>query len=393
LERKSVNDTRRFIWTAEDGRKIFAVISDTQVFFGNDEDSINRCLLAKRGETESLAQHEKFVSRRIRPEERLAFGFISTEGIKKIADLVGVSVAVGQTEDASGRGFISRILPQILNNATREISWVASKNKEGISDSLNISTQPEITEVLSETISASRRRTDDFVKFLPAETYSFTRYNLKSPQLSFRSLLMVLAKQTDAVNSRLILSLSNSLLGSYGIADAEKFLTAIDNEIFTVQLDEDGDKSLAIVQVIDLEKIKQSIVEELDLNKDPEKIGTEGKFWISEDQSFAAGLKGKFFFIGEPESVRKSMKTFSSPKFIDKSLLENFKLSNTVATTITKDLETAQNLRRILGGGEVNKKLKPGFILIKTNFNKRRIRRSYLSEFGFLGTIIEQFDN
>lgn len=385
LERKSVNDTERFIWTAGDGRKTFAVISDSQVFFGNDEESINKCLSAKRGESESLLRNENLSLIYEKAKGKLAFGFISNAGIKQIADLVGVTVAVGQAEDADARGFISGILPQILNKTTQEITWTAEKIGQGIEDEIFIKTENETSKILSETLVSANKNSAEILKFIPPEISSVTRYNLKNPQIAFRSLLLTTAKNTDSVNAKIISAFSNSLLASYGIADAEGFLSAIDSEIITARLNDE--ERFAVVKVRDFEKLKQTIVEEIDFGKEPQISEKDVKLWISEDENLAVGLIGNYFVIGDLESVRKSINNKTS---INSALFTNFKQSTAVASTLEKDFETAEKITEILGKPKKNQTF-TNYILTQTRFNKQGIVRKYISDYGFLGTIIEQF--
>ncbi len=387
LEKKSVNDTERFTWTASDGRKTFAVISDSQVFFGNDEESINKCLSAKRGEAENLLKDENLSAEYEKAKGKLAFGFISNDGIKQIADLVGVTVAVGQSEDENARGFISRILPQILTNTTREITWTAEKTAVGIEDEIFIKTENEISRVLSQTLVSTGKNSVEILKIIPPDASSVTRYNLKNPQIGFRSLLLVTAKNTDPANAKIISAFSNSLLGSYGIADAEGFLRAVDSEIITARIGEDG--RIAIVKILDFEKVKQTIVEEINFSKEPQTIEKGGKLWIAEDENLAVGLIGNYFVIGDLESVKKSI---GNQTPINSALFTNFKQSKAVATTLTKDSETAENIVKVLGKPKKNQNFE-NYVLTQTRFNKQGIERKYISDFGFLGTIIEQFGN
>ncbi len=387
LEKKSVNNTERFTWTASDGRKTFAVISDSQVFFGNDEELINKCLLAKRGEAESLLKNENLSLEYEKAKGKLAFGFISNEGIKQIADLVGITVAVGQTDDENSRGFISRILPQILTNTTREITWTVEKTNKGIEDEIFIKTENETSKVLSETLVSNTTNSNEILQFIPPETSSVTRYNPKNPQIAFRSLLLTTAKNSDAVNAKIISAFSNSLLASYGVADAEGFLSAVDSEIITVRLNDE--ERFAVVKVKDFEKLKQTIVEEINFAKEPQAIGKNGKLWFADDKSLAVILIGDYFVIGDLESVSKSIENKNPINF---NLFTDFKNSKSVAVTLTKDLETTEKIVQILGKPKANQ-TSESYILTQTRFNKQGIEQKYISDFGFFGTIIEQFGN
>ncbi len=388
LERKSVNDTERFIWTANDGRRTFAVISDSQVFFGNDEESLNKCLSAKRGESESLLKNENLSLEYEKSKNALAFGFVSNEGIKQIADLVGVTVAVGQTEDENARGFIARILPQILDKTTREITWTANKTERGIEDLIFIRTDSETSKVFSETLVSSNKKSLEISKFLPADVSSVTLYNLKNPQIAFRSLLLVTAKNTDAANAKIISAFSNSLLSSYGVADAEGFLSAVESEIITVRLSDEN--RFAVVKIKNFEGVERAFVKDINLTKEPQQIGKDGKLWLSEDKSSAVVLIEDFLLMGDAEGVRKSVSENSTAAFQNADLFANFAQSKAAANTLTKDSETTENIIKILGTPKQNQKAVT-YTFVQTQFGKQGIERKYISDFGFLGTIIEQF--
>ena len=396
LEKKSVNDTERFIWTASDGRKTFAVISGSQVFFGNDEESINKCLLAKRGEAESLLKNENLSLEYEKAKGKLAFGFISNEGINQIADLVGVTVAVGQSEDENARGFISRILPQILSNTTREITWTAEQTVNGIEDEIFIKTENETSKVLSQTLVSSTRKAGKIYDFLPPQTSTVTRYNLKNPQIAFRSLLLVTANNTDAVNAKIISAFSNSLLLQYGIADAEMFLSEVESELITAKIDE---ASIAIVQTKDLEKIKESFIE--DLKADSDLTETQKvEIWKSAENDLAVVFFEDILLMGDAEGVLKCVAAWRKRKISPLEAEKDFTKSQTflkllkstaVAATFSKDAETTETIVKVLGKPNQKGRNSNNYTLVETSFNRLGIKRSYISDFGFLGTIIEQF--
>lgn len=399
LERKSVNETERFTWTANDGRKTFAVVSGTQVFFGNDEESVYKCLSAKRGETENLLKNENLSAEYENAKGKLAFGFISNQGVKQIAEIVGVTVAVGQSEDENARGFIANILPQILNKSVKEITWTTNKTERGIEDEIFIKTEKEVADVLSETLVSSNQNSNEFYNFLPLETFSVTRYNLKNPQIAFRSLLLTTAKQTDVINGKIIAAFSNSLLSSYGIADAEGFLSAVDSEILTARLDENGDKKISLVKVKDFEKLKQTFREDVNFSQTNEKE-SDVEIWNSTDESFSVVLVKDVLIFGDAESVKKTLeihrKRQISPietekDFTKNNLFSSLKKSKATSSTFTKDFETSEKVINVLGKVKESQQATYSNSLVETNFTKRGIERKYVSDFGFLGTIVEQF--
>jgi hypothetical protein len=83
LDKTPRKDGQYYVWTSQDGsKKAYALQQGSLVYFGNDESAIERCLAVARGETESIAKSSK-----ITEGERLAFGYISPEGVGQIANI------------------------------------------------------------------------------------------------------------------------------------------------------------------------------------------------------------------------------------------------------------------------------------------------------------------
>ncbi len=104
MEMTPRNDGKFYVWTAQDSRKAFALQQDSLVFFGNDETAIERCQAVKRGEADSIAKNPK-----ITDEDRLAFGYVSPDGIGQIANIAGVSMAMGASEEDEVKSFVAGV--------------------------------------------------------------------------------------------------------------------------------------------------------------------------------------------------------------------------------------------------------------------------------------------
>src|SRR5215204_114887 len=250
---------KSFVWTAKDGRKAFAFVKDSRIFFSNDETALEKSLAVFRGEADSLQKNESLGRMRDGAKDALAFGYVSTDGIAQISNFAGVSTALASTDDDEGRSFIARVLPQILRGSVREIFWTATRTEQGIEDKYAISLSPENASVLKETLVPAAQNQTNSAEFLPSDVSGVTRYNLQNPQIAWRSLLLVAGKNADAGSAKILIAFSGSLLDPYGVADAEAFLSVIDSEIWTAAFDTEGEKSVAVVTVKDTEKIKKSI--------------------------------------------------------------------------------------------------------------------------------------
>jgi len=389
LDSTDKNGGRSFIWTAKDGRKVYAFVKDSRVFFSNDETALEKSLAVARGEADSLIKNESLAKSRESAQSALAFGYVSPDGIEQISNLAGVSTAVDATEDEEGRSFIARVLPQILRGAVKEIFWAANATEQGIEDKYTISLTPENSAVVKETLVPATLTQSNFVEFLPSEVFSATRYNLQNPQIAWRSLLLVAGKNADATSAKILIAYSGSLLDPYGIADAETFLSAVDPEVWTANFDAEGEKSVAVVQIKNLEAVKKSI-NEIDFKKTAEKQ-ENADVWKSQDgETMAAFIENKLI-LGDSESVIKCLQTKTSGQnFTRNPAWQKFAETGAVAVTYGKD-QTEKTIE-VLG----EKKVENAQILTnyttETRFNANGIERKTVSPFGLIGRILGQFE-
>ncbi len=379
-----------FTWTSKTDHKVFAFVKESQIFFGNDAAAIERCLAVKRGEADSLLKNESLTRAYAgNSENSLAFGYVSADGIAQISNLVGVSVASETAKEAEGQSFIARVLPQILRNTTREIVWTAQKTASGIEDKLLISLTPENASVLKETLSQSAEVQSNSFEFLPPNAFSVTRYNLKNPQVAWRSLLLVSAKNTDPMSGNLIIQFSDQVLESYGISDAEMFLSAVDSNIVTAKFDGDGEKSVTIATVKDAEKIKKSLSEEINFKSPPEKI-ENAEIWKARDKQMSAAFVENKLILGETDSVLKCLAARSGGEnFTKTQIFQNFAEVKAAAITFSKDPNTAEKIVAIFGEAKDENKFFMTDYLTETRITEKGIERKTVSAFGLIGTILE----
>ena len=380
---------KSFVWTAKDGRKAFAFVKDSKIFFSNDETALEKSLAVFRGEADSLVKNESLGRMRETAAGSLAFGYVSSDGIAQISNLAGVSTALDATDDEEGRSFIARVLPQILRGSVKEIFWTAAKTEQGIEDKYTISLTPENTSVLKETLVPAAPAPTNSAEFLPTDVFSATRYNLQNPQIAWRSLLLVAGKNADAVSAKILIAYSGSLLEPYGIADAETFLSAVDSDIWTANFDAEGENSVAIVGVKDAEKIKKSIAG-IDF-KVPGEKREAAEIWKSADGEAAAFVENKLI-LGETESVLKCLQAKSSGQNFTRSpAWKKFSETNAVAVTYGKD-STEKTVEALGEKKAENVQILTNFTT-ETRFNASGIERKTVSPFGFIGSILEQFED
>jgi hypothetical protein len=388
LETSEKNDGKFLTWTANDDRQVFAFVQGSLIYFGNDAAAMAKCLAIRKGEGESLATNESLT--RAYSENNLAFGYVSSEGVKQVAALAGIFAAVKTTEEASGRNFIAGILPQIAQNTIKEIVWTANKKDHGMEDVFSVSLTTETATVVKETLATVAETTNDSIDFLPADFSSSTRYNLQTPLTAWRNLLFVTAKNAGGVSGNLLIKFSDSLLEPYGISDAETFLGAIDSEILTAQFDAGGEKSLAIVTVKDAKNIKSSISKSINFDSESEKYNN-AEIWFSADKNKAAAFIGNKLILGESESVLKGLREKQSERNFPKNLsYQNFAASRAAAATIARDFDSAEKVVEVLAKKKDADRKLATFYFTETSFTEKGIERKTVSDFGLVGTILSQ---
>lgn len=394
LNKGEKNGVKFFHWIGKDKQKIFASIAGSLIYIGNDETIIDKCLAVKRGEADNLLKNENFAAayEKNKDEKNLAFGYISTDGIAQIANLAGISVAIGTSEEDVIRSFIAKILPVLVQKTAKEAVWTAQKTEKGIEDKIEIKTETEVSAVWKETLIGANNPKFEAAQFIPNEFNSFTRYNLQNPQIAWRSILLTSSKQLDSLSGKILSEASGSFFEPYGIAEGETFLSAVGNEIVTLRFDDEGDETVVIADVKDAEKLKKSISPEINFKAQPEKQNNI-EIWKSEDKTLSAVFIGNNLILGETESINKCLKAKESGNnFTKTDYFQHFTNNNSSAVTISKDSETAKKIAEALGDSKEENQNWTSFYLTDSRFDGDGIKRKTVSDFGLIGVIIEQFD-
>jgi hypothetical protein len=385
LETSERHGGRYFIWTSKDGRKAFALVLGSLVLFGNDESAIERCLAVRSGEFDAISKNPK-----ITDSDRLAFGYVSPDGVAQIANVAGVALAKSSSEEAEVQSFIARVLPDLLRNTVMDTTWTATAADTGIEDMLIFSTNPEIAAVLNETLVPTGNPDRDLAAFVPSESVSVTRYDMRDPQVAWRSVLLTAQKAAGTVSGEVIGALASSLFEPYGVDDPELFLASVGPTLFTAHFDAEGETAVSIALVKDPARLKRSIAKEIELTKLPEKEGN-AEIWRSVDGDVGVAFLDGVAVTGAIESVLKCVRAKQSGENILKSgRFQAFFASNAVAVTAGNDTDSAARIADVIGERTApNLRLLLPFVT-ETRLNKRGVERRTISDFGLIGSIIAQ---
>lgn len=378
-----------FTWTAKDGRKSFALVIDSLIYFGNDESAIDKCLAVRRGEADSLAKAGK-----VRPSQpgTLASGYIGSDGVAQISSVIGLKFASEAGEEAEVKSAISSILPLLLRNSVTEISWTAEKTDQGIVDSYMVTMPPELARVLNETMAPSDDPDRSLLNFVPDGAASVTAYNLKDPQVAWRSVLLAARKQTDPTVGKAISEFSSIFFVPYGIGDPEIFLSSVNHFLITVKCDAEGEKPAVIATSRNISQTERSMLK--DLLPVKEKRSEDGEVRMTNDNDLTALLKGNRIAIGDSDCVGRinaeDIFMNGGPSVRDDVYLKQLRSSSAPITSLGSDTTSAGQIAEVVATKRSDSVIRPSAYFTETRFTGTGMERKTTSDFGFVGWIIAQ---
>jgi hypothetical protein len=204
------------------------------------------------------------------------------------------------------KSFIATVLPQLLRNSVKDMTWTATRTDAGIEDKLIVRLDDESARVFNETLIPAADRSGEIADFVPAEFATATRYMIRDPQIAWRSLLLTTRKKTDDTSGALIIAFSGSLFEPYGVENAEAFLSSVGSPILTVKPTGDDDEVAVIAPVKDAAKIRSSLAKEIDFAA-PAEMQFGAEFRRSKDGEVGVGIVGDTIVAGETGTVLKCL--------------------------------------------------------------------------------------
>jgi len=386
LEKSDKDGGKSYTWTAEDGRKAFAVVIDGLVYFANDASAIDKCLAVKRGESDSFASTGKLPSP---DKDTLASGYVSTEGVARIADLAALKFASDASDEFEIQSAIAGLLPKLVRESISEIRWTCKSSADGIIDSYNVELSPTVAAELSDSFRVKDSTQNVPFQWVPSGASSATRYNLGEPERAWGSVLAIVQKLLDPSAAGIFKLASGSFFEPYGIADPEKFFDSGVSVIETANFSDDGDRPVMMASTfVDEGKLHASLLPGL---RDQKRDGIRQ----TEDGETAAFQLDLTLVAGESQAIRSLYPYFISserknsvagvlPASVDKNaMILTYGTDNSSATGVAKMFSGKDNASRKVGSR----------YFVETSVSKSGITRKTTSEIGFVGWLIAQFGN
>ncbi len=388
LNRVGKYDGDLYEWAAADGRRSYALVIGSAVYFSNDIAAMEKCLSVQHGEQTAIAVRPEFTA----PDELLASGYISEDGIAQIANLLGVSAAMNTGEDADVQSFVARVLPQAVRRIAGEISWSAKRTDGRIEDEYRIKLKDGTAAKAAEAFSVLSGRTDDgLYAFVPKDPAAATRYDIADPKKAWNAAVEITREHVDPVSANLINIFSATLFEPYGIADPDGFLENIDGSIVTVKLRGEDESAAFIASVKDVEKANAAFTEDIRSIGTPERTGG-AEIRRSEDGEIAAAFFGNVVIAGSSDAVEKCLGAKRTGENIAQFPGYQYFHENGFSAVTAADVTDAGLLMfEAFGGAKDDAAAVPLYSVTRTSYDADGMRRVVVSDFGLIGDLIARF--
>ncbi|HEY8187576.1 MAG TPA: hypothetical protein VIF64_16005 [Pyrinomonadaceae bacterium] len=300
--RFSIDGVEFIEWSAPEGsRQIVATIIGSLVIVGNTERVVQTCMAVSLGRRPSLKDDVEL--RRVRLQlarkHDLAFGYVPPANSARLL-AVGLPLLLGR---APGDTEFQRLITNGAAKIFGSLAWTSRPYLTGIEDQYLITLQPPIAARLKPSFAVANVNSQ-LERLLPEDVYSVTSYRFASPATTWLSLKTAVSSQVDALSTIVFSSLLKSSLLSYGINDPDSFLSAVDGELLTLRLDENGERSILIGHVQDRSTLRDVFTKKMGLTPRNDQ-GQQFETFENAQGEFAASFISDFIVVGPSADVRR----------------------------------------------------------------------------------------
>jgi hypothetical protein len=299
FRRTSVDGVDFMEWTAPEGsRQIVAAISGSLIIIGNNRRAVENCLAVARGHQPSLKDDPDLHRARsqITGSDPLTFGYVPTQNSARLLS-IGIPLLLGR---APGDNDFQKLIATGAAKLFGSLAWTSRAYNTGIEDRYQVSLKPSVITQLKPSFSSAT--SNDKPPIPPAGFYSASYYKFRDPHGAWQALKTTVSSHVDALSAAVFSAVLKSAVLPYGIVEPELFLQTVRSDVLTVRLDETGDRSLLIAQVLDHDSLRGLITGAMRFHsRTPSLSGVE--MFEDGEGEMAAGLTEDRVVIGPPSDV------------------------------------------------------------------------------------------
>ena len=140
-----------------------------------------------------------------------------------------------------------------------------------------------------------------------------------------------------------------------------------------------------------MQRVRNAIAKEISFSQAPEKQA-DAEIWKSDDGEIAAAFIADKLILGDAESRFENAcrQGLAATFFARHEMFKQFSESDAVAVTVAKDLQSTSKMVEAFTEKKTASETIPINQITETRFNQNGIERRTVSDFGLIGSIIEQ---
>jgi len=301
--RKQVNGADLQEWsTADNSRRLVLSVVDTVAIVGNDESIVMSCLEVHARRRKSLSEENQFQAARHDLTETpfAVLAYVPKAGVKLVIQAWVLSRAGNSSEAASLAPLISNTFGNLIDG----LAWTSRFDDAGAEDHCVVTLAQGVTQQATSASSHEPLNSID-VSLVPPAAIAVTAYNLHDAKGFWSQLNTVVSSHSDVVGAIASRPLLRSLLGPYGIRDADAFFAAIGPHLQIVRLDQSA-PSVLIAEAFDQDALKKIAADRLGANPRVEQVG-QAQMLVSTSDDWSVAFLDKYFLSGPAEQVRRCL--------------------------------------------------------------------------------------
>jgi len=308
VTRKQVADVEFAEWSSPDNaRRLVLVLVDTTAIIGNDETVVMSCVDVRRGRRRTLADDGQLgIARQQLDAERAdAFAFVPKAGVKTAIQAWAFSRADNVADAAS----IAPIISNTFGNLVEGFALTSRFDSAGTEGRCRVFLAKGISQQLAPDLVPDPIGTRSDSSFVPDEANSLTLYHLRNPSSFWRQLNAVISSRADVLAAIGSKPLLQSLLGPYGIKDADTFFSAIGPRIQLVRV-ELNTPAVLVAETFDKPALRK--LAELRVGRSPQVENSDQVELLIGPDGWSVAFAGNYFLSGPIDQVRRCLEAKTS---------------------------------------------------------------------------------